>query len=96
MLEDNSLEFDLFEDLRLRLTEVLVLAGHERLKAERVALYVVQGVRDVPKLLAVLSTRQATETEARVLEILDDVLTNAPALIRAQNILLGIDDPNPH
>lgn len=96
MIEDNSLEFDLFEDLRLRLTEVLVLAGHERLKAERVALYVVQGVREVPKLLAVLSTRQGTEVEVRALEILDEVLTNAPALVRAQNILLGIDDQSTH
>ena len=43
MMEDSSLEFDMFEDMRRRLVEVLVSEGCERLDAEKIALYVVQG-----------------------------------------------------
>ena len=33
MVDDNSLEFDMFEDMRRRLVEVLVSEGRERLIA---------------------------------------------------------------
>lgn len=96
MIDDTSMEFDMFEDMRLKLTEVLVGAGHERIKAERIALYVVQGVREVPKLLGALATRHDTQATAAILEILMNVFDNAPALVKAQNLMLGLDETPLH
>ena len=58
MIDDTSLEFDMFEDIRRKLVEVFVREGRARLEAEKIALYVVQGVRDVPKLLTVLTEEE--------------------------------------
>ncbi len=49
ILVDTSLELDMFEDARQKLCQVFMLEGHLRLDAERLAFYVVQGVRDVPR-----------------------------------------------
>jgi hypothetical protein len=95
MIEDTSSEFDMFEDVRRKLTEMLLREGHERLTAERIALYVVQGVRDVPKFLAALAETSVDE-RAAVLSLLYFVLDNAAALERARRLLLGIDqEPTP-
>ncbi|HEX8476543.1 MAG TPA: hypothetical protein VF666_21275 [Pyrinomonadaceae bacterium] len=96
MIEDNSLEFDMFEDVRLNLTGVLMRSGRERIEAERIALYIVQGVREVPKLLSALAYGDDTGADAQVLEMLHGLLDNAPALLKARDIMLGLDDQPLH
>src|SRR5256714_11190980 len=91
MIEDTSSEFDMFEDVRRKLIEMLLREGRELIEAERIALYIVQGVRDVPKFLTVLAETSADE-RARVLPLLYLVLENAAALERARRLLLGIRD----
>lgn len=92
MMEDTSMEFDMFEDVRRNLTEVLMREGRELIEAERIALYVVQGVREVPKFLTSLSRGIKPEAHREIFEALQVVLDNAAALIKAKNVLLGIDD----
>lgn len=96
MIEDNSLEFDMFEDVRVNLTGVLIRQGHERIEAERIALYVVQGVREVPRLLAALAHGDNAEADTQAVEVLRGVLDSAPSLFKARNLMLGISDPPMH
>jgi hypothetical protein len=93
MTEDNSLEFDMFEDMRRRLVEVLVSEGRERLDAEKIALYVIQGLREMPKLLKMLSESRS-HSRVEILAALSLVLENAGALGKAKEMLLypGDDD----
>jgi hypothetical protein len=91
MIDDTSLEFDLFEDVRRKLVEVFVEEGHARLDAEKIALYIVQGVRDVPKLLTAVTEGEG-HTHAEVLLTIRAVLENASALEKARNLLLGLGD----
>jgi hypothetical protein len=89
MIDDTSLEFDMFEDIRRKLVEVFVREGRARLEAEKIALYVVQGVRDVPKLLTVLTEE---ESDAEILRAIHGFLEDtSTALDRAREILLGLD-----
>lgn len=90
MIEDNSAEFDILEDVRRRLVEVLVSEGRERLDAEKIALYVVQGVREMPKLVKMLSESR-TRPRGEILAILHLVLENASALEKARVLLLGLE-----
>lgn len=90
--EDSSIEFDLFEDSRRRLTEFLISEGCETLDAERVAFHVIQGVRGVPKLLAMLHQTDERAAE-RTRAALDTVLAGTPALDKARRILQGRFDP---
>jgi len=90
MEEDNSLEFDLYENLRQNLTQVLVRSGRELIEAERIALYVVQGIRDVPKLIASLS--RGNRPDAEVLLALMNLLEDASALHKAKDLVLGLDE----
>jgi hypothetical protein len=90
MIDDTSLEFDMFEDARQRLVEVLVGQGRDRLEAEKIALYVIQGLRDMPKLITLLSESRS-HSAASILQALYLVLDNAGALLKAREILLGID-----
>ena len=79
----------MFEDIRRKLVEVFVREGRTRLEAEKIALYVVQGVRDVPKLLTVLTEE---EKDAEILHAIHNFLGDAStALDRAREILLGLD-----
>ncbi|MCA1594528.1 MAG: hypothetical protein LC754_18250 [Acidobacteria bacterium] len=89
------MEFDLFEDVRLSLTRILVKDGRDPVEAERVALYVVQGIRDVPKLLTALANA-STKDDADVHKLLHVVLDNAASLEKARAILLGLDNPPLH
>ncbi|MBV9211123.1 MAG: hypothetical protein JOZ52_10865, partial [Acidobacteria bacterium] len=52
MIDDPSpsLEFDRFEDIRRVLADVLVADGHALIEAEKIALYVMEGMRDMAKL----------------------------------------------
>ena len=88
MIEDNSLEFDMFEDARRRLVEVLVSEGRERLDAEKMALYVVQGLREMPRFIKMLSeSRSHSRTE--IISSLKLLLLNAGALEKAREMLLS-------
>jgi len=91
MIDDNSLEFDMYEDARRKLVEVLVSEGRERLDAEKIALYVVQGTREMPKLIKMLSDARA-HTRPEILSTLVLVLENAAALEKARIMLLGLED----
>jgi hypothetical protein len=87
MTEDNSLEFDMFEDVRRRLVEVLVTEGRERLDAEKIALYVIQGLREMPRLVKMLSESRS-HPRAEIIASLMLVLENAGALEKAREMLL--------
>ena len=91
MSDDNSLEFDMFEDARRRLVELLVTEGRERLDAEKIALYVVQGLREMPRFVKMLSESR-THTRAEILSTLLLVLENASALEKARIMLLELDE----
>ena len=91
MIDDNSLEFDMFEDARRRLVKVLVSEGRERLEAEKIALYVVQGMREMPKLVKMLSEARS-HPRAEILSTLVLVLENAAALGKARILLLSLED----
>jgi hypothetical protein len=91
MVDDNSLEFDMFEDMRRRLVEVLVSEGRERLDAEKIALYIVQGMREMPKFVKMLSESRS-HPRAKILSTLRLVLENASALEKARILLLGLDE----
>lgn len=93
MTDYSSMEFDLFEDVRRRLTSVFEGQGHDPIVAERAALYVVQGMREVHKLIATL-TRENRPDDA-ILRTLERVFENAPALDKARAILAGYDDGKP-
>lgn len=90
MIEDNSLEFDMFEDMRRRLVEVLVSEGRERIDAEKIALYVVQGLREMPKLVKMLSESRS-HPRAEIISTLQLALENARALEKAREMLLNFD-----
>lgn len=91
MSDDNSLEFDMFEDARRRIVELLVTEGRERLDAEKIALYVVQGLREMPRFVKMLSESR-THSRAEILSTLLLVLENASALEKARIMLLGLDE----
>ena len=84
---DPSLEFDIFEMVRLRLAEVLERRGHDQIEAERVALYVVQGTRPLSRFLKVL-TRISPPEDEEIVAALSSVLDEAPALEKARHLLL--------
>ena len=85
--DESSLEFDLFESMRLRRARMLSAGGREQLEAERIALYVMQGVREVPRLLNALASSHTPVDETR--DILKLVLDNADSLERARAMLAG-------
>lgn len=84
----------MFEDARQRLVSVLIGQGRDRLEAEKIALYVVQGLRDMPKLITMLSETRS-HSPAKIIETLNSVLENASALEKARALLLGLDDLSP-
>ena len=91
MIDDNSLEFDMFEDIRRRLVEVLVSEGRERLDAEKIALYVIQGLREMPKFIKLLAESRS-HTRAEILSTLKVVLESANALEKARIMLFELDE----
>ncbi len=91
MIEDNSLEFDMFEDVRRRLVEFYQAEGRDRLEAEKIALYLVQGIRDTPKLIATLAEAES-HTRQEINDCITSVLENASALEKARAVLQDFDD----
>lgn len=94
MKDDSSLEFDLLENMRRRLTRIFEAKGHEAIEAERAALYVVQGVREVHRLIAAITRENRADDE--VLSILQKVFENSPAFGKAVATLSGFDEKNVH
>ncbi len=82
---ESSMEFDLYEDMRLKLTRALVAEGRERIEAERISLYVMQGVREVPALLNALASDHPNDSETR--RLLELVLENAASLDKARALM---------
>ena len=91
---ESSLEFDLYEDMRRRLMRLLLGEGRDPVEAERIALYVMKGVREVPRLLNALAGGNATDHEIR--PPLDLVLDNAAALDKARALMRGEGEPPLH
>jgi hypothetical protein len=83
---DPSLEFDVFEVVRLRLVEALAAAGHDTIEAERVALYVVEVVRPASHLLKA-ATRDEAPPHGELLEAVSRVIDKAGALEKARRIM---------
>jgi hypothetical protein len=88
--DESSLEFDMFEDMRLTLARVLTEVGRDPIEAERISLYVLQGVRDVPKLMHALG--RSKKPAAETLVLLTEVLDAASSLDKARALLLGPDE----
>ncbi len=90
MIEDNSLEFDMFEDVRRRLVQFYQAEGRERLEAEKIALYLVQGMRDIPKLIAMIAEADS-HTHKEISDAINAVLDDETALEKARAVLLGLE-----
>ena len=84
--DESSLEFDMFEDMRRTLTRVLIDEGRDPIEAERISFYVMQGLRDVPRLMNALG--RGKRTKAETLLLLRDVLNGVSSLDRARAMLL--------
>ena len=96
MVEDTSIEFDMFEEVRRNLVEALAGEGYDTLEAQRIALYVVQGVREVPKLMSALAKGSGPHSRRQILDSLHTVLDNALALDKARSMLYGPEDKIVH
>jgi hypothetical protein len=84
---DPSLEFDFFEVVRASLAGVLSRKGYTAIEAERIALYMVQAMQHVPKLLKLLASVRPVSSD-EIIEVLGEVLDEAPALEKARRLLL--------
>jgi hypothetical protein len=93
MIDDPSpsLEFDRFEDIRRVLADVLVADGHPLIKAEKIALYVMEGMRDMAKLTALLA-HSSSRTQQEILLTLLRVLDSAQAFDKARALIASGDD----
>ncbi len=95
MLDDSSMEFDMFEEMRRKLAEAFMREGHAPLRAEKIALYIVQGTREMPKLLMAVSAEEPSDQNSQqILKAVRAILDNAHALNRAKDMLLGLDEQN--
>jgi hypothetical protein len=93
--DESSLEFDMFEDMRRTLARILAEEeGRDPIEAERVSLYVMQGLREVPKLMRALSRSKKPASET--LALLREVLENSASLDKARAMLLGPEDKVVH
>lgn len=95
MIDDPSpsLEFDRFEDIRRVLADVLVADGLPLIEAEKIALYVVEGMRDMAKLTAMLA-HSSSRTHQEILLTLLRVLDSAQAFDKARVLLTGHGETN--
>lgn len=88
---DSSIEFDMYEEIRRKLSEYLIGQGKSMIDAERIALYTVQGIQAVPKLLTVLS-QTSVHRNAQISAALRDTLEGAIPLSKARAIFFSEDD----
>lgn len=92
--DESSLEFDMFEDMRRTLARILTEEGRDPIEAERISFYVMQGLREVPKLMQALG--RSKKPAAETLALLGEVLENTLSLDKARAMLLGPDDKVVH
>ena len=85
---DPSLEFDVFEVVRVRLARALMRRGHGEVDAERAALYVVEGLRPASRLLKTL-TGDSPPGDDEIEEALAALLEEVAALEKARGLILG-------
>ena len=85
----------MLEDARRKLVETLTRDGRDQIEAERIALYIMQGLRETPKLLDSLSEFRP-RTDAETLHYLRAVLENVAALEKARNLFFGLEEPKVH
>ena len=83
---DPSLEFDVFEMARVRLVEALERRGYELIRAERIALYLVEVARPAAKFVKVM-TRDKPPSDEQIFAALHPMLEEAPALEKAGRML---------
>jgi hypothetical protein len=84
---DPSLEYDLYEMVRVRVAATLSRRGYGEMDAERAALYLVEASRPVANFLRVL-TRVSPPEDEEVAEAIGKVLDELPALEKARLLLL--------
>ena len=84
---DPSLEYDLYEMVRLRLAETLKRRGYDPIEAERAALYMVEVSRPVANFLKVMTRIKPPEDE-EIVSAMGKVLDELPALEKARLLLL--------
>ena len=85
---DPSLEFDLFELVRVRLARALERRGRGEIEAERAALYVVEGLRPMNRFMKVM-TSPSQPTDEEMAAALGSLLEEAGALGQAKAVLAG-------
>jgi hypothetical protein len=88
----SSLEFNRFEDVRRALVDALIEEGLEDIKAEKVALYVVEGLRDVSRLITQVAHSDESESH-KILTALRNMLESTKAFDKARAILLAANPP---
>ncbi|MCP9494643.1 MAG: hypothetical protein MSG64_09330 [Pyrinomonadaceae bacterium MAG19_C2-C3] len=88
---DSSIEFDMYEEIRRKLSRHLVGRGKSMIDAERIALYTVQGIQAMPKLLTVLS-QTGVHQDAQISQALRDTLEGALPLTKARAIFMNEKD----
>lgn len=93
MIDDPSpsLEFDRFEDIRRVLADVLVAQGHDLIEAEKIALYTVEGMRDVSRLTSLLADARP-DRQGEIIYTLRKVLDNAQAFEKARALLTASEE----
>ena len=89
---DPSLEYDLYEMVRLRLADVLERRGYDRIEAERAALYMVEISRPVANFLKVL-TRIKSPDDDEIIGALGKVIDEVQALEKMRSLLLKNETP---
>lgn len=87
MPTDPSLEYDLFEVVRLRVAGALERRGYGEVEAERVALYLVEVSRPVSHFLKALTSAE-TPADDEIIGALSKVLDEHEALEKARLLLL--------
>lgn len=88
---DNSLEFDMYEEIRRKLSQHLIGQGKSMIDAERIALYTVQGIQAMPKLLTVLS-QTSVHQDVQISRALRDTLEGALPLTKARAIFMSEEE----
>jgi hypothetical protein len=88
---DPSLEYDIFEMVRLKLAGALERRGYGEIEAERIALYLVEVSRPVSHFLRVLTGVKPAEDD-EIIGALGKVLDEYEALEKARLLLLRVGD----
>lgn len=84
---DPSLEYDLFEVVRLRVAGALERRGYGEVEAERIALYLVEVSRPVSHFLKALTSAE-TPGDDEIIVALGKVLDEHEAVEKARRLLL--------